>query len=87
MTTALNTNTALYRRAIALLALNPRNKDFPTTEALALVQNLFFVTCKKLMRDINRYIEKADPIESGDKKVDTDSPEFREWWKRNMERQ
>ena len=70
----------LYRHAVALLAMHARNGQYPTTEAAALSSNLFVVGFDKLLPDVNRYIER-----NGLSWLDTNSTEFKEWWRKNME--
>jgi hypothetical protein len=82
---------ALYRRAVAMLAMDKRNAELPTTDAVRFVEGLFWHSRAgwppPVFLDVRKTIEKnggrapplrfsvADPC---------DSREFFEWWRRNM---
>lgn len=71
---------AVYSRAIALLALDPRNAEYPTTAQAALVSNLFRVMdFDKIFRDIKACIEKSSA-----QRADPSSDEFMRWWEREI---
>lgn len=77
----MKTNSASYRLAIQLLSSDPKNAQYPTTKAAALVSNAFRVGFDKIFRDVNRYIERAG---SSQAPSDVDSEEFRQWWDREI---
>lgn len=78
-----------YRAAILEAAaqdMNPHthtnNGGFPTTTVAVLISNVFAVPFSKIHKDIKRIVGKAGAEFKG--LIDTDSPEFKEWWKKQF---